>query len=125
MRASTSRAAAPPAARRLSVASPRTGLTTARRPVLSQAAAAEELGFKEMRKGVKVRSCFLCFVFLYLAVPRRFEREEETEAAAAEATRCKGRRATFFATASAVAVFSPRHVECVPLNNLIPSLPGS
>lgn len=56
MRASTSsRAAAPPAARRLSVA--RTGQAAPlRRPsVLSQAQAAEELGFKEMRKGVKVR----------------------------------------------------------------------
>ena len=77
MRASTSsRAAAPPAARRLSVA--RTSGLAARRPsVLSQAQAAEELGFKEMRKGVKVRvggglcvSLLACLIGEKAAAPR-------------------------------------------------------
>ena len=73
MRTSTSaRAAAPPAARRLSVA-PRTiggGLAArgSRPSLLSQAQAAEELGFKEMRKGVKVRAVVLLQFSLSLSL---------------------------------------------------------
>jgi hypothetical protein len=110
MRASTSsRAAAPPAARRLSLART-SGLTSARRPsVLSQAQAAEELGFKEMRKGVKVRS--VDGVLCAFGSGRHGRGKRCGSQGKAIPKGVGGVDVFSFATASAVAL-SPRHVEC-------------